>query len=752
MLSQRHRHNKVRGVSLAAVALCFGFFFSFITPPNVEAQQFPAPQDFGTDAELAPIIERAQTGAVTGVARPPSSSQSPSGPSTATAGTPESSATPKGLCDNITFAAINPLSNTPSGTIGACISGIVYVFSVGLAAPFAYVAAILFEFMLAFAINGATYASGVVATGWTVVRDVANMLFIFILIYISFSLILSTDSVDVRKTLARVILAALIINFSFFISRVVVDAGNLLALEFYRNIAAPAVAVGPSLGSVAGGQPLKVFGMEISGVKRVTGGVMQGVNIQSLLGSGNYETWVNGKDWFTVLITMSFIFLSMGAMLAILAYAFLSAAIKLISRVVTLWFTIILSPAAFALWALPQGEDLAKKWWDMHWKNALFPAGFLFVFYLLTIFMQSMGSGGLFGDLFSQFQSANGTWIEKLGLSVASVAIRVAFVVALLLAAVQAGDWFGVYGTEKINSFAKKMTGKGTAGLWGAIGRRTVGVGANALARSDTMRAIAGKGGMVGRTLWRGLDKTSRASFDARAAAPNVLEQVGIGGEAKGKGGYAGIVDKRAKAVEAEAKKLKATDEERERLEPWAQNRVSMSAKIDPETRETVTYAELNRRAEASFTASDGVINAVQANIDRNADELKRAEAGDAEGIVDRATVDRLKTEKTGFAAQKEAAEKQKEAATKTMKEYGKAIENAVDLRDKEIVGRYARSIARPLWVPLAASRGTQRGAYKARKLVKEKTAGEKALENLEKALKNREKEASEEKGEGGDH
>src|SRR3989344_3721655 len=228
------------------------------------------------------------------------------------------------------------------GGNGACLSGLVYIFSVGLTAPLAYISATLFEYMLAFSLNGTNYAQSVVSIGWTVTRDLANMLFIFALVYISFSLILGVQEVNARKILTHIIIAALLINFSFFLSRVVVDAGNLLALQFYNAIQAESIK----------GETLRVFG--------------------------------------------------------------------------------------FAVWALPGGQVHFKKWWTTHLNSALFPAGFLFVFYILVIFMGQAGSSGIFEGLFTQTGS-DGTGIQAIALGITGVLIRVIFVVALLLLAVKAG-------------------------------------------------------------------------------------------------------------------------------------------------------------------------------------------------------------------------------------------------------------------------------------------------------------------------
>lgn len=360
--------------------------------------------------------------------------------------------TQSGICDNI-FSLTNFASG--GGGWGACLSGIVYVFSVGLASPFAYVGAYLLEYMLAFSLNGATYADPVISTGWQVVRDLSNMLFIFLLVYVSFSVILGTESAQVRKLLANVIIAALIINFSFFLTRLMIDAGNLLALQIYSAIEIKDTQT--KIQASQKGRDLSIFGFTITHAKPITNSIMAGVGLQKLISGDMFTKWVKNNDFFTTLITLSFIFLTMGAMLAMLAYAFFAAAIKLVVRVVTLWFTIILAPFAVVAWALPKTRTFAMQWWKYHINAILFPVGFLFVFYILALFMGPVGAeGGLFAGVFAETQNLGS--IEGIASTVASVAIRVIFVIVMLWTAIKVGDYFSVYGAAKINSFAKKHT------------------------------------------------------------------------------------------------------------------------------------------------------------------------------------------------------------------------------------------------------------------------------------------------------
>ena len=69
-----------------------------------------------------------------------------------------------------------------------------------------------------------------------VTRDLANMFFIFILLYIAIATILEIAAYNAKALLARLIIVALLLNFSLFFTRVIIDASNIWGSAFYDRI------------------------------------------------------------------------------------------------------------------------------------------------------------------------------------------------------------------------------------------------------------------------------------------------------------------------------------------------------------------------------------------------------------------------------------------------------------------------------------------------------------------------------------
>lgn len=470
-----------------------------------------------------------------------------------------------------------------------CIAGIFYVFFVDLTSPIAYLAGALFDAFAGLSLMGGTYASAIIAKGWVIARDVANMLFVFILVYIAIMLILNLEGTGIARHIATVIGVALLINFSFFFTRAVIDVSNIFARAFYDNIVASAAPSSESF-TVSGVKLLGQTAQSITGsadIKSISEKVMAGINPQDLLGNATFKKYLDGQgflDNLAILLTLFFIF---GIVNIILAFIFTMAAIQFLTRIVTLWFAIILSPLAFVTFALPghRGHHWWEEWLDLLIKNAFYAPAFLFVVYimvamldnnLLTVDMANMLASNVSGGSTSAIQS----FLNR----VVGVIVRLAVVVGLFYSAIKVGEFLSTHGASTARSWAGKLAVGGNArlvgGLGSFVGRNTIGRAGYALNRSDLVRNVAsgrvfsnatllgriGNAGMsvVGRGAERATGAAAKASFDARALTG--IPGAKLGGDIAGKaraGGLIKALDEKAKALEKEEHDRHDTPEEK---------------------------------------------------------------------------------------------------------------------------------------------------------------------------------------------
>jgi hypothetical protein len=119
-----------------------------------------------------------------------------------------------------------------SGCILATVYWLVYALPAGILMVVGY----LFNAMLSFTLSTKLYNNNFIPEAWRVVRDFSNIFFILILLYSALQLILGMGQAGVKKMVAQVVVMALLINFSMFFTKVVIDASNILALIFYNKI------------------------------------------------------------------------------------------------------------------------------------------------------------------------------------------------------------------------------------------------------------------------------------------------------------------------------------------------------------------------------------------------------------------------------------------------------------------------------------------------------------------------------------
>lgn len=171
---------------------------------------------------------------------------------------------------------------------------------------------------------------------WGTFRVIANILLVIALLVIVFGESLGGGIVDAytaKKALPKLLAAAILINLSYFISALLVDVFNIFGNGLLNLITAPFGESG--------------FAIHLNG--GANGGLLVAgaAGISWALISGNFLAWF----WAFVLLPAVLIFI--GIMATVLV------------RSALIMFLAIISPVAFALYALPNTEKYFRKWWDV---------------------------------------------------------------------------------------------------------------------------------------------------------------------------------------------------------------------------------------------------------------------------------------------------------------------------------------------------------------------------------------------------
>lgn len=415
-----------------------------------------------------------------------------------------------------------------AGGWATCLSWIVYWIGPGLASLIAGLAAHFFDIVTHLSLDSNAYALDFLSMAWETVRDLANIAFIFILIYIAITIMLEADSANAMKMLATLVVMAVLVNFSFFITRVVIDGGNILGVQFYNRISADSLS------------KQDLSGRSTSGVKDLTSPILNTVAPQKLFNEPTFRAWATqpGVWGLTILITLSFLFISIAIIYWILAFAFLQAGIKFLLRTVGLWFVIIAAPLAFAARVLTNNK-VARGWYDK-WQYSLvsfslYPAVFLFVYWIIATVSKAITGDNIYTSIFSGLSNtANQTIGFTLLLAITDVFIRMGIVIAMLYYGMKATDAIVMEGgtmastiTNKVRGFttgaAKKVATKTYSGAkyvgGSAVGygyRKSVGKWANDLDESLKTSRKANQDTFYGRMAYRARKKVLEPAADVR--------------------------------------------------------------------------------------------------------------------------------------------------------------------------------------------------------------------------------------------
>lgn len=252
-----------------------------------------------------------------------------------------------------------------------------------------------------------TEANKFVQTGWTTMRDLTNMLFILVMLAIALDYILF-NSVGVKRALPRLLLVALLVNFSLPIAGVVIDFANVFTSFFMQQ--AGGAQFTETLAS-------KLGLVNIFTVPAVDPNTTDGIADGALTG------------------TIFAIFYMIGTL-----FIFLALAILFFIRYLYLSVLLIVLPLVLVASILPQFGSHYRKWVDKFISWTMFAPAASFFLYLSMVFLDKQivvfktitGTSGLFAGIGAQITTFIFAWMlmlmslftaNKMGIAGASTAI-----------------------------------------------------------------------------------------------------------------------------------------------------------------------------------------------------------------------------------------------------------------------------------------------------------------------------------------
>ncbi len=351
---------------------------------------------------------------------------------------------------------------------------------------------------------------------WVVLRDTFNILFIFILLYISIQTILKGAAAKTKQMLANVVIAALLINFSLLITNTIIDASNIFTISIYNQ-----------------SQPT---GQNVT----LSTNIMKSLSLQTL----EKDPLPMESIGFTMRSFIQIILYS------VVIWAFVQSMLLMMVRTIMFFVLMALSPIGFMGDVIPRIGEYSKKWWSTLTDQAL--VGPIFMFFMLII-VNLINSGVLKNSLISAGSMVSGESFGSISGSFLNVFIIIGFIITAVKVSKKLSGDVGAY----VSGLGGKIAGALTVGGGALLARNVIGRGAAALMNNEKVKDKLGSN-PVGRLALRGTEKVAKSSFDVRnTELGKSLNKQGLDlGKAGGKDGFIGQAERSQKRTIATAKLL----------------------------------------------------------------------------------------------------------------------------------------------------------------------------------------------------
>lgn len=284
--------------------------------------------------------------------------------------------------------------------------------------------------------------------GWRLLRDFANMSFVIILLVMAFATIFGFESYGMKKLLPRLVIAALLINFSLAIAGFVVDTSQYFSRFFIKA------------------------GVSGSGVSAT---LARGLSIQRLLrvspsaGLTDGGLLVGLKSIIEGAVMGSAVLLGVGFTFAILSF-------MLFCRIIVLWLLLVISPFVVIAWIVPSGQKYWKKWREAFLKWTFFAPAYCFFLYLALVLIQNDTIVKTFKHQSAELQSATSALNYVSSFFEPTTIIAYILIIGILIGGLYMANMLGIAGAKGAWGLVEKGHSKATD--WAKATRRRVGMAA----------------------------------------------------------------------------------------------------------------------------------------------------------------------------------------------------------------------------------------------------------------------------------
>lgn len=309
---------------------------------------------------------------------------------------------------------------------------------------------------------------------WGIMRDLGNIFLLFGFVFIGISTILGLQTYAAKKTLPRLILFAILLNFSLFVAEFVIDITNAVSTVLY-NQAGIAELCQYNLESATDLRSIATLehcseNIGLSGVIFNASG-LAGLEPPPFWTTRHQSGWWDltglARDaWDNMNVTNQLHIIQVMIGLTLFSFVamvvFIAASIMLLIRAVVLTLLMVTAPLGFAGTVVPFLGKISRDWWHNLINQSFFAPAFIL---LVLVGLKIIESTGLNDGttIVSALSSGDVSSMQVISL----FALVIGFMVAALIVAKK----FGAYGADTAATFAFKAGSTGMGYFTGGAAR-----------------------------------------------------------------------------------------------------------------------------------------------------------------------------------------------------------------------------------------------------------------------------------------
>ncbi|MDP2816228.1 MAG: hypothetical protein Q8O19_06070, partial [Rectinemataceae bacterium] len=269
---------------------------------------------------------------------------------------------------------------------------------------------------------------------WGVMRDVANIGLLFGFIFMGVLLILNVEGgghghgggISAKKAIPRLLIFAVLVNFSLFTTQAVIDVSNGLASVFAEQ-------AGQKCGAL---EAEKCANLGIASV------ISQRAGITTIFSGG--------PNPLTDPLKTAVVYVGLSIFVMITAMVLLAGAIMFVYRAVVLSFLMVTSPIGFAGMAIPSLKKIADEWWSKLMSQAFFAPVYLLLIFISLKLTSELADVSVAGGGKASLASALAGTGGEVGSEAGNIQIVLVFMVVIgfMMASLVTANKMGAVGAK----------------------------------------------------------------------------------------------------------------------------------------------------------------------------------------------------------------------------------------------------------------------------------------------------------------